>query len=86
MPNRPPSAWANSDCWIWPAPDGASRPHGSSQMSMRSPTCETAFSITRAPTRNSARPATTYEKRAVAMYSRAKKAPKNISELPRSRM
>ena len=39
-----------------------------------------------APARNSASPATTNDARPVATYSSARKAPKNISELPRSRM
>ena len=37
-PNRPPSAWANSDCWICPAPSGTFLPvaNGSCQISNRS--------------------------------------------------
>ena len=36
VPNSPPSAWANSDCWTCPAPSGASAANGSSQISNRS--------------------------------------------------
>ena len=65
-PNSPPSAWVNSAAVIWPAPSGASRANGSTQMSIRSWTWPTVPAKNAAPAKNMTSPISTYERRFVA--------------------
>ena len=58
----------------------------SSHVSTRSWTCETLLAKNAAPPRNMLAPTLTSDRRPVATYTSARKPPKNISELPRSRM